>query len=130
MNKKLFVTGCVFALIAVILGALGAHALKEKLSPEQLSSFETGVRYQFYHALALIIVALHYERFKWEYVTWAGRFFIYGICFFSGSIYLLSVKDILNIELLGKISGPITPFGGILMIAGWIFLILSIIKNK
>lgn len=130
MNKKLFITGCLFALTAVILGALGAHALKEKLSPEQLLSFETGVRYQFFHAMAILLISANYEKFNFTVIIWAKRFFIAGIFCFSGSIYLLSMKEILHTEGISRILGPVTPLGGILMITGWVFLMLSVINKK
>jgi len=130
MDKNLFITGCLFAVTAVILGALGAHALKEKLSPEQLISFETGVRYQFFHAIAILLVAANYEKFNSSLIIWSKRFFIAGIFCFSGSIYLLSMKEILHTDVISKILGPITPLGGIFFILGWIFLMLSVIKIK
>ena len=129
MHKNLFITGCLFAVTAVILGALGAHALKEKLSPEQLLSFETGVRYQFFHAMAILLVAANYEKFNSSIIIWAKRFFIAGIFCFSGSIYLLSMKEILHTDGISKILGQITPLGGILFILGWVLLMLSVIKK-
>lgn len=119
-----------FAVIAVILGALGAHALKEKLSPEQLLSFETGVRYQFFHAMAILLIAANHEKFNADFIKWAKRFFVAGIFCFSGSIYLLSMKGILHTEGISGVLGPITPGGGLFFIAGWVFLMLSVIKNN
>ena len=130
MNKNLFITGCLFAVTAVALGALGAHALKEKLTPGQLISFETGVRYQFFHAMAILLTAANYEKFHPVFIKWAKRIFIAGIFCFSGSIYLLSMKEILHTEGMSQILGPITPLGGVLLISGWIFLMFSVLKSN
>ena len=111
-------TGAIFGGLAVILGAFGAHALKALLSPELLSSFETGVRYQMFHALLLLILpSLGYNQHQlkrlWLLIST-------GIVLFSGSIYALSLGSVLewNVRWLG----PVTPLGGTLLIAGWITL--------
>src|SRR5690606_17656806 len=117
----------VFGLLSIIFGAFGAHALKEVLTPEQLVSFETGVRYQMYHALFLLFVGtttiLSVKQKKT--VFWLT---LIGVTFFSGSIYLLSTQSlsVINFEFLG----PITPFGGLFLIVAWIVLFLSVIRQK
>jgi uncharacterized membrane protein YgdD (TMEM256/DUF423 family) len=117
------------ALLAVALGAFGAHALKEALAPEQLQSFEIGVRYQFYHALATIAVGLILFFRKTPMLLWAGWLFTAGTVLFSGSLYLLSVQDIL--QLSSAWLGPVTPIGGGLLILGWgAFIISSFQENQ
>ena len=114
--SKYITLGSIFAGTAVILGAFGAHALKEKLSIQQLQVFETGVKYQFYHAF---VPALNYS-------FW---FFTAGILLFSGSLYLLSTIDINGLSGIKSILGPITPLGGLCFILGWISLIIAV-KGK
>lgn len=127
MIKKLLIAGVLFALTAVVLGALGAHTLEKYVTPDQLKSFETGVRYQMYHALGLIIVAIM------PVITDKTRqtvFYLFttGILLFSLSIYLLSTASIWN----GDVSflGPVTPVGGLLLISGWCVLFFKIISNN
>ncbi|MDQ3190210.1 MAG: DUF423 domain-containing protein, partial [Bacteroidota bacterium] len=107
-----------------VLGAMGAHSLKGVLNPDLLKSFETGVQYQFYHALALIITALLQKNFKSKFFTYSSWFFVIGIILFSFSIYLLSLRELLNMPGL-RVLGPLTPFGGISFILGWMFLIIA-----
>jgi len=123
MRKTFLRLGSLFALLAVVLGAFGAHALEDAVAPEQLATFETGVRYQFYHALALIGVGLLMYWRKTNLLPWAGRLFAIGILLFSGSIYLLALRDLLQIEV--SWAGPITPIGGTLFIIGWALLLIS-----
>ena len=115
-----------FAVTAVALGALGAHALKEILTENQLHSFETGVRYQFFHALAILFLALNTEKFNPK-LNRSLYLMTTGICCFSFSIYLLSLQDILGFSL--SFLGPITPIGGLLLISAWIMLFFSIKKK-
>ena len=128
MQKFFLVSGSFLAALAVILGAFGAHALKAKIEPDQLQVFETGVRYQIYHAIALILAGILFERFSNSYTSYAGYLFIAGTVFFSGSLYLLSCRSILGIEGW-KFLGPITPLGGLCFILAWIMLLLSFIKK-
>ncbi|PQJ18989.1 DUF423 domain-containing protein [Nonlabens tegetincola] len=127
MRKNFLVTGSVFILIGVILGALGAHALKEALTPEQLASFETGVRYQIYHGFALLIMSLIDQATATHKKT-VYYLFTIGTIFFSFSIYLLSLQEILGITL--KFLGPITPIGGLLLIIGWAVNVYNFLKLK
>jgi uncharacterized membrane protein YgdD (TMEM256/DUF423 family) len=128
MQKVFLTVGASLACIAVILGAFGAHALKAKLEPEQLQVFETGVRYQMYHAIAVIIAGLLFDKVNTSMLNYSSLFFIAGIILFSGSLYLLASKNLLGIESW-KFLGPITPLGGLCFIAGWLFLALSVIKK-
>jgi uncharacterized membrane protein YgdD (TMEM256/DUF423 family) len=128
MHRSTFIWAAFFALTAVALGALGAHALKQALSPESLTSFETGVRYQFYHALGLFIVSFAFAQRPEPLFRWAGYLFIAGIFCFSGSIYLLATRELSGIGWTWL--GPITPIGGLLFIAGWGLLAWGAGRNK
>jgi uncharacterized membrane protein YgdD (TMEM256/DUF423 family) len=114
--------------IAVCFGALGAHTLEKMLSAKSLASWETAVRYQLIHAVVILIIALNDRLVSEKSVHRILNLFIIGVLFFSGSIYLLSTQSIsgLHVPLLG----PITPIGGLLMIAGWIMLFLQSVKSK
>ena len=113
-------------MIAVILGALGSHALKEVLSPEQLESFTIGVRYQMTHVLLLMIVLLtsYFEERIKQTSFWLT---IVGILLFSGSIYLLNLQHLLGVKL--SFLGPVTPIGGLFLIANWGFLALKALRR-
>jgi len=110
--------------IAVALGAFGAHSLKAVLTPDQLQTFETGVKYQFYHTIALLVVGLLMNSFPSKTLKWSAIFFAGGIICFSGSLYLLATRSLTGIENL-SILGPITPIGGLLFILGWVFLFVA-----
>ena len=114
-----------FAATAVALGALGAHALKGILSDSQLHSFETGVRYQLFHSIALLMLAFNTEKFN-HHLKKSLNLMTAGICLFSFSIYLLSIQDAIGISL--SFLGPITPIGGLLLITSWILLFFCIKK--
>ena len=131
MNTKNVITiACLSALIAVMLGALGAHALKQHLSNDQLASFETGVKYQFYHSLAILLLAALSDKLNPKRSVLAFRFFIAGMVLFSGSIYLLSLRDLIGLASF-KWLGPLTPFGGLCLMSGWIcFLWAANSANK
>lgn len=107
--------GSIFAGIGVALGALASHALKSTLSPEALHTFEVGVRYQMYHALALICVGLIVSRIDHSAIKFAGIAFATGIILFSGSLYGLSFG-------LSRLLGPVTPLGGLCFLVGWTLL--------
>ena len=130
MQKTILFSASVFGALAVIIGAFGAHALKEKLGPDQLQVFETGVKYQFYHALALLMVGILFGKIENSNLNYAGIFFILGIVFFSGSLYLLSTLSITGLDGIKKILGPITPLGGLFFILGWISLCVGVLKSK
>jgi len=128
MKKSFALWGSFFALTATILGALGAHSLKPHLSPDQLDSFKTGVQYQFYHALALIILSLFSQKIPGKLLSAAGYLFIGGVFCFSGSIYLLSTREVSGLSGVGFL-GPITPLGGLCFISGWALCIVSFLKK-
>ncbi|MDB0002523.1 DUF423 domain-containing protein [Salibacteraceae bacterium] len=118
--------GSFFAMTAVILGAFGAHMLKELLSPEQLQSFETGVRYQMFHGIVLVMIALKGHSFHLPNEKTITTLFGTGILLFSVSIYFLNLQDVLGVSL--KWLGPITPIGGTLLIAGWALIFVGAIQ--
>ena len=116
---RLFATlGSLSALIAVAAGAFGAHALRARLAPDLLAVFETGARYQMYHALALLAVAWIASRSPSPLTAWAGWLFVIGTLLFSGSLYALALSGI-------RIFGAITPLGGLSFMAGWTCLALA-----
>ncbi len=121
MQRTFFSTASILGALAVLLGAFGAHILKEKLSPDFLSVFETAVRYQFYHSIALFITGILMRDSKSKFIRWAGIGFISGILFFSGSLFLISTHEIIGLTNY-KWLGPITPLGGFCFVVGWIFL--------
>lgn len=116
---RLIVFGALFCGSAVMLGAFGAHALKTVLSPSQLLTFETGVRYQMYHGLALLILPSLTSYLPDAWIKRAGICFVLGCLLFSGSLYAL-------IGTGATWFGPITPLGGLLFIAGWIMIVLGV----
>lgn len=126
MKETILAIGAFYGATAVVLGAFGAHAFKKILSEERLSSFETGVRYQMYHALLLLIIGLLAGATGDSYDT-AAWFVVVGTALFSFSIYLLSFKDYWNINL--RFLGPVTPLGGLCLVVGWVLLLLKFINN-
>jgi uncharacterized membrane protein YgdD (TMEM256/DUF423 family) len=114
--------GALGMFLAVSLGAFGAHALKNRVSADLLAVFETGVRYQVYHALALFVVAFLAWAHPHPYIDYAGRAFLAGIVLFSGSLYVLVFTD-------KRWWGAITPIGGFLFLLGWVFLFLASFKS-
>ena len=127
MYKPALTAGALFAGLAVIFGAFGAHVLKAVVSPDQLMVFETGVRYQFYHSFALLAAGIIFPSFPFKTVKLAAVFFIIGIILFSGSLYAMVLLSI-NGSSIGP-AGMLTPIGGLFFITGWILFILSIIKK-
>jgi uncharacterized membrane protein YgdD (TMEM256/DUF423 family) len=127
MDKKISITGAWIGMVAIILGAFGAHALKKVLTPEQLISFETGVRYQMYQAFFLFFLATQNDILEKTKKT-IFTLILSGTLFFSGSIYLLSTTGITGINF--KPIGFITPIGGLLLILAWGMIGYSILKIK
>jgi uncharacterized membrane protein YgdD (TMEM256/DUF423 family) len=122
MNTEIVIaTAATFGMLAVIFGAFGAHALKKILSDDQLKSFETGVKYQMYHAIVLLILGLN-PIYITSGIYWC---FTIGILFFSFSIYGLVISSAKGKKL--KFLGPITPLGGLLFIVGWLLIIINTI---
>lgn len=114
-------------IIGIVLGAFGAHGLKESVTPERLQTFEVGVKYQFYQGLGLLVLGLNADKFGFSLKPVWILLFI-GTLLFSVSIYFLSVQDILGVEL--KFLGPVTPIGGLLMIIGWVILLWKTVRTK
>jgi len=122
MDRAFALAGAVSAFIAVAAGAFGAHALRARLPPDLLAVFETGARYQMYHALALLAVAWAATRWPAAPVRAAGWLFIGGTLLFSGSLYLLALTGT-------RWLGAITPIGGLLFLAGWAALAIAFAKG-
>lgn len=129
MLKGILIKAGTLGVIGVLFGAFGAHALKEVLNSEQLLSFHTGVRYQMIHAVVLMVLFLLITKYNIKQFNIAVKFIFWGVILFSGSIYILTLKNIIGIELL-KFVGPITPIGGLLIITGWFFMVLGGLKIK
>lgn len=127
MEKKIFSTAALLGMIAIILGAFGAHKLKETLTLEQLATFETGVKYQMYHALFLLFIGLNGALSqKAKQIIYFLT--VFGVIFFSGSIYLLATKSVTNLDF--KAIGIVTPIGGLLLILAWSVLFWNVLKKK
>ena len=110
------------AMMSVMLGAFAAHGLKSKLSENLLNTFQTGVQYQMYHSLALILLVILYRQIPQSLLLYSAGFMLAGIILFSGSLYMLALTQI-------KWFGPITPIGGVCFIVGWALLIASALKG-
>ena len=121
---KNIITTCFFGLMAIVLGAFGAHALKGVLSPQELLSFETGVRYQMYHVIVLLFVNI-YDGFSSLQKNRISYIFFLGILLFSGSIYVISLTSI-----SAKSIWFVTPLGGFTLITGWFVMIVIFLKKQ
>jgi uncharacterized membrane protein YgdD (TMEM256/DUF423 family) len=122
MSKTILMTASIFLIFAVAIGAFGAHGLKSHLSNEMLTIYKTGVEYHFYHALGLLIIGVLTFSMPSDYLKWSAILLSAGIVLFSGSLYALSITGIKGL-------GAITPIGGLSFIAGWILLLISVIKH-
>jgi uncharacterized membrane protein YgdD (TMEM256/DUF423 family) len=127
MNRKIVLTGIFMGVLAIILGAFGAHLLKKWLSVEQLVSFETAVRYQMYHAFFLFFLSTQKEISE-KVLKSVYNLTVFGVLLFSGSIYLLATNNLTSFDF--KIIGFVTPLGGLLLIVAWSYLFFSILKRK
>lgn len=122
MNKIFLISGAILGLLGVMVGAFGAHALKETLEKAgNMATFETAVKYQFYHALALVLTGILFKEFPSQWTNYAGYSFLVGTIIFSGALYLICFTGI-------KTFGAVAPIGGSLLILGWFFLIMSFLK--
>ncbi len=128
MYRKILIWGALFGGLSVVIGAFGAHGLKPIFSLEQMNSFETGVKYQFYHSLAMIMAGIIYGFHQQASIRWAGWSFLLGIILFSGSLYLLSYLGATSSVGLGGL-GIITPIGGLFFILGWFLIILGLMAK-
>lgn len=124
MIKFFLAAGSVSAAVCIVLGAFAAHGLKQQLSAESLSAFQTGVQYQFYHSLGLILVGVLMLQLQVTtgFVRYAGVAMLVGIVLFSGSLYALSLGA-------WKWLGPVTPLGGLAFIVAWLLLAIGVVKN-
>ena len=121
---KVFLTaGALSGVLAVLLGAFGAHLLKNMISPDMLEVYKTGIQYQFYHTFALLAVGLQMNFKPTKSLKWSGYLFIGGILVFSGFLYLLAITGI-------KSLGMIVPIGGLMFVAGWICMLIHLLKIK
>lgn len=127
MERKIITTAAILGMIAIVLGAFGAHALKKVLSLEQLNTFETGVKYQMYHALLLLFVGTSKSI---SAKTQRAVYFlvVLGVLLFSGSIYLLATNDLTTFDF--KKIGFVTPIGGLLLIGTWLMVFIDFYKKK
>ncbi|TZF84009.1 DUF423 domain-containing protein [Pedobacter sp. BS3] len=128
MKTRIIITAALTGMLAVIFGAFGAHALRDRLSVDELEIWKTAVSYQFYHTIALLFLALA-NGLKQDLVNKIYGCFIVGMLFFCGSLYLLSTRSLTHIGF-SHIIGPITPIGGLLFIAGWIILLIAALKRN
>ena len=126
MNKRIVLTAAVLLLLAIVLGAFGAHGLKDKVTPERIATFEVGVRYQFYIGLAILILGFNEEKLGFSLKP-TFILLLIGVLFFSVSIYFLAIQEILGASL--KFLGPITPLGGLLMIIGLFVFIVKLMRK-
>lgn len=128
MQKIYLIMGTVLAGLAVALGAFGAHGLKKVASAENVAVYQTGVQYQMYHALALVLIGILSERILNDYLSYAGVMFVAGIILFSGSLYLIVSLYAMNKSVPTAV-GILTPIGGLFFIIGWICLLVSLLKK-
>jgi uncharacterized membrane protein YgdD (TMEM256/DUF423 family) len=128
MNKRIIITASILGMLAVILGAFGAHSLKAKIGANELDTWQTGVQYHFYHVFALLFLST-FSRIKSPLINLSYWSFSVGILLFSGSLYILASRSILQITETAFI-GPVTPIGGLFFIIGWMALLLAAIRNR
>lgn len=119
--KQILTIAAISGMLAVALGAFGAHGLKKIISPEMLEVYKTGVQYQFYHTFALLAVGILMQFRQSKALNWSAYLFMAGIVLFSGSLYALAISGI-------KVLGAITPIGGVAFIAGWVMLAVHVRK--
>ena len=119
MDTQLFIIGALSGMLSVALGAFGTHAMRGRVAPQVLNTFETGLRYEIYHAFAILAVALAMTHWSSALLVYAGWAFVAGTILFSGSLYLLVFTG-------RRAFGAVTPFGGIAFIAGWLLLALGV----
>lgn len=134
MHRKILIGGLLFSLLSVALGAFGAHALKALVAADKLGVFETGVRYQIIHGIALIVLSLYASQNNTSIGTqkgieWAANFFIAGIICFSGSLYLLTLQNLFALSWASFL-GPITPIGGLFFMLGWMSWLRVVFLHK
>jgi len=129
MDNRFLKIAAILGFLAVVIGAFGSHGLKGQITIEQLETYRIGVRYQFFHTFAILAVGILWKFNQQKSLKFAGWLFFAGVVLFSGSIYLLSCREVLGIENW-KWLGPVTPLGGLLFLSGWISLFISFWKGK
>ena len=127
LDKRIVVTAAFLGALTIAIGAFGAHGLKQLIDAEAITSFETGVRYQMFHVIVLLVIGLT-GPISTTTKKWVFWFFIFGIILFSGSIYILALKEILSFDV--KSLWPVTPLGGLSFILGWLCLGYGLLKLK
>ena len=136
MQRKIIITAAVFGMSSVIIGAWAAHGIQnfipdaDVLKTNKIASFKTGVRYQFFHTILILILGITPKAKFTKHLYLAFLFTVIGVVLFSGSIYLLALKSQIGLNDLGKVLGPITPIGGITLILAWGMLLLYGLKMK
>ena len=129
-NKTFLAIGAFFGLLAVLIGAFGAHSLSNLVTPETLQVYETGVRYQFYHVFVLLVLGILGSQLPSRPAAWSGGLFTVGILFFSGSLYLITALKAANV-IVPLAVGLLTPLGGLCFIAGWAIFLIAVLRiNK
>ena len=123
MHKQFLKISILMAALSVVLGAFGAHALKDILDERHLQIFETGVKYQFYHSIGMALAAILYKDFSNPFTRWCCRLFLIGMILFSGSLYALAWFNGLYSWI-----GIVTPFGGLSFIIGWMMLFKGVFR--
>jgi uncharacterized membrane protein YgdD (TMEM256/DUF423 family) len=127
MEKKIVSYAVYLLILSIVLGAFGAHGLKKLVVPEKIDSFEVGVKYQFYNSLALLIIGFNATKIPFR-LTATIRLLLCGVLLFSGSIYLLTINELIGLN--ARLIGPITPIGGALMITGWCVFLYQLNRTK
>jgi len=128
MQKLFLILGTVLAGLSVVLGAMGAHGLERIADAKTMEIYKTGVQYQMYHALALLFLGLMTGRMAGSLVNYSGFFFIAGVVFFSGSLYLIASLKTMN-KVVPPLVGIMTPIGGVFFILGWVLLLVSFLRK-
>ena len=127
MDRRFYIAGFFFGLIGIVLGAFATHGLKPLLTPEAVDSFETGAKYQIYHALLFLILG-NMKLLGQKVSNWVFYLVMIGVVFFSGSIYLLSTNALTSFDF--RVIALITPLGGSLLILAWVILLIHFVKLK
>lgn len=130
LEQQVFLTGCILTSLSVLFGAFGAHFLKSRLTPDELVTFETGIRYQIIHSLGLVMMGLSHQLIKPDVLKKVFYLMVFGVCIFSGSLYFLSLKSMLGFSPAWKVIGAITPLGGLSFMVSWIYLGWSGLKRS
>jgi uncharacterized membrane protein YgdD (TMEM256/DUF423 family) len=123
MYRTALKAGAIFGLLAVVLGAFGAHGLKPLLDADKMHVYETGITFQFYHSLALLVLGILYKSFPNKMMRAATGFFISGVVLFSGSLYVMAFLSIAGTSI--GAAGFITPIGGVMLILGWLMMFIG-----